>query len=96
LRKAQSIGSLIPRLQKPNDLTQEEEREIEQYLLSTRNGTVPLTIEQLYNAFCQQRNVRFPQKTREFMKAFFEQHEGFVEIVPSKTGQIAYFWKRGV
>jgi hypothetical protein len=77
------------------DLTSDEERKVELYLLGTRLGTVALTVEELFKAFAIENSVRSPRKTREFMESFFSRKRNSVKQERRPTGEIAYLWKRG-
>jgi hypothetical protein len=77
------------------ELSAIEEREIDLYLRSTSNGTVPLTIEQLYKAFAMKHTVRSPRKTQEFMESFFVHNKHAIKKTLKRNGEAAYLWKRG-
>jgi hypothetical protein len=77
------------------ELTAAEEQEIERYLMGSRLGTIALTVEQLFKTFAMQHTVRYPQKTREFMKSFFARNKHAVKKERTRSGETAYLWKRG-
>lgn len=77
------------------DLTSTEEREIDLYLRNSHT-TVPLTVDQLYETFSMNHQVRSPRKTREFMQSFLTGPASpFKEVKTAKSKEPAYIQKKG-